>query len=540
MYRLLNKMPQLKVAIVGAGVSGLRCADVLTRAGAHVTIFEARDRIGGRVHQVDNGGYLVDTGSNWIHGMEGNPIAKLAERTNTDLMEPPERGESVFSTEGKPLENGKFLTEEFWNQVVRAFQYSDENSAKIDPSVSLLDRLKEQWSTQHSPELQHDLVETSRMWGQFVGSIIETQSLKFFWLEDGMDSGNAFVAGTYKTILEAISKPALARADIHLQSEVIGIAYRAADDKEAKIVVKGSGSHSREEFDEVVVTCPLGWLKRNITTVFDPPLPQRLLQAIDNIGYGALEKLYVTFPKAFWLKDGDLDSYTCFTNFHNPTGYHPIITADNITTTSWHQSCVSLAHLPGKSAHPTMLFYMTGDAGACLNAKLKDLEIHGKEYNDVLQAFAEPFYSRLPNYSASKPECRPTSFYQTVWQTDRHAGYGSYSTFRTGLKEGDKDIEVMRNAGGLSDSGKGLWFAGEHTAPFVALGTTTGAFWSGEAVARRIAEQYHLEVVDDELSDTSADVSVEAGGVKENGSDEVGQKRVNVGNNMNGPLHSKS
>ena len=28
----------------------------------------------------------------------------------------------------------------------------------------------------------------------------------------------------------------------------------------------------------------------------------------------------------------------------------------------------------------------------------------------------------------------------------------------------------------------GLWFAGEHVAPFVALGTTTGAWWSGEAV----------------------------------------------------------
>lgn len=28
--------------------------------------------------------------------------------------------------------------------------------------------------------------------------------------------------------------------------------------------------------------------------------------------------------------------------------------------------------------------------------------------------------------------------------------------------------------------------AGEHTAPFVALGTVTGAYWSGEGVARRI------------------------------------------------------
>ena len=37
------------VAVIGAGFSGLRCADILIQNGARVTIFEARDRIGGRV-----------------------------------------------------------------------------------------------------------------------------------------------------------------------------------------------------------------------------------------------------------------------------------------------------------------------------------------------------------------------------------------------------------------------------------------------------------------------------------------------------------
>lgn len=37
---------------------------------------------------------------------------------------------------------------------------------------------------------------------------------------------------------------------------------------------------------------------------------------------------------------------------------------------------------------------------------------------------------------------------------------------------------------------RGLWFAGEHVAPFVALGTVTGAWWSGEAVAGRIVAAY--------------------------------------------------
>jgi phytoene dehydrogenase-like protein len=38
-----------RVGIIGAGISGLRCADLLIQNGAQVTILEARDRIGGRV-----------------------------------------------------------------------------------------------------------------------------------------------------------------------------------------------------------------------------------------------------------------------------------------------------------------------------------------------------------------------------------------------------------------------------------------------------------------------------------------------------------
>ena len=37
------------VGIIGAGVSGLRCASVLIEQGFDVTVIEARDRIGGRV-----------------------------------------------------------------------------------------------------------------------------------------------------------------------------------------------------------------------------------------------------------------------------------------------------------------------------------------------------------------------------------------------------------------------------------------------------------------------------------------------------------
>lgn len=42
-----------RIAIVGAGISGLRAAQLLFEKGyTNLTVFEARDRIGGRIHSV--------------------------------------------------------------------------------------------------------------------------------------------------------------------------------------------------------------------------------------------------------------------------------------------------------------------------------------------------------------------------------------------------------------------------------------------------------------------------------------------------------
>lgn len=108
------------------------------------------------------------------------------------------------------------------------------------------------------------------------------------------------------------------------------------------------------------------------------------------------------------------------------------------------------------------------------------------ERTAFLTDFFQPYYSLLPNYSAESSDCQPLGFLATEWLNDEFAGNGSYSNFQVGLENGDKDIEIMRE--GLPD--QGIWFAGEHTAPFVAVGTATGAYWSGEMVGKRIIEAY--------------------------------------------------
>lgn len=109
-----------------------------------------------------------------------------------------------------------------------------------------------------------------------------------------------------------------------------------------------------------------------------------------------------------------------------------------------------------------------------------------KEKEDYIFAYFKPYYSRLPFYSESSPNCQPTGFLATDWLHDDLAGNGSYINFHVGLEQGDRDVEIMRE--GAPDHG--LWIAGEHTAPFVALGTATGAYESGEAVGKRITQLY--------------------------------------------------
>lgn len=222
----------------------------------------------------------------------------LAKETGTEIHGWSER-QAAFDDGGRmvPENDVAETAETFWSIVSDAFKHSNEHSATIPSSKSLMDFVIDEslkrYNDASPAEARHKrdmLVREAEMWGGFVGGPTRRQSLKFFWLEECIDGENAFVASTYQKVLQRIAAPALSGAEMRLDTRVTAIRnMTGVDDVEGNVQIEMTGGTSAV-FDEVVVTVPLGYLQRN-KDLFSPALPVRLNEAISDVGYGTLDKV---------------------------------------------------------------------------------------------------------------------------------------------------------------------------------------------------------------------------------------------------------
>jgi monoamine oxidase len=70
---------EAEVLVLGAGMAGLTAARVLTQRGLRVTVLEARERVGGRIHSVLSHGSVVELGAEFVHGRPEELWALVAE-----------------------------------------------------------------------------------------------------------------------------------------------------------------------------------------------------------------------------------------------------------------------------------------------------------------------------------------------------------------------------------------------------------------------------------------------------------------------------
>lgn len=125
---------QLDVAVIGAGLAGLRAATDLVAAGRDVVVFEARDRVGGRVwsHRFPNGQWC-ERGAEFIDANHVEVLA-LASSLGLDLLDATmgdDDGRRLLDVGGRPAPftlHHSLQTELAWWHQARA-----RLAARVDP-----------------------------------------------------------------------------------------------------------------------------------------------------------------------------------------------------------------------------------------------------------------------------------------------------------------------------------------------------------------------------------------------------------------------
>lgn len=426
------KSSKANILIIGAGIAGLAAARQLKSSGFQVTVLEARNRIGGRIYTDRTLGLPIDLGASWIHGINKNPIGKLAadfkitiEKTNYDNIQ-------VYGSNGKLINEQEI--ESSYSLYQKIIKQAKVMADKLDRDISVAEAIKRILSKENIALQQQN----NLRWQLNSNIVVETgtdlENLSIWeWDEDEAFEGNdyLFPAG-YDQIIQNLAKG----INVKLQQKVSAIEYG----NKGVLVKTDRGNF---QADAAIITLPLGVLKSgNIT--FSPPLPQNKRVAIDRLNMGVLNKVVLKFPRVFWQQNYDMLGYVSgqpkdFSEFLNWRHYTPA----------------------------PVLIALTGGSFARSLESISETEVGER----VMKLLRKLYGNSVPN---------PESVLRTKWGADPFA-FGSYSTVPVGSKGNDRPILA-------APIGQRLFFAGEATSREYPS-TVHGAFLSGIREADRITKE---------------------------------------------------
>eukprot|EP00123_Amoebidium_parasiticum_P000767 comp11669_c0_seq1/m.6190 comp11669_c0_seq1/g.6190 ORF comp11669_c0_seq1/g.6190 comp11669_c0_seq1/m.6190 type:complete len:463 (-) comp11669_c0_seq1:283-1671(-) len=438
------------VIIVGSGMAGLNAARTLTKAGKSVIVLEARDRTGGRVWtDKKTFGFPVDLGASWIHGSNPkNPITKEATAGDFATALTDWDSDTMYYSNGDEASATDSDKAETLYEQALAYSKTVESSRKKKglPDVALSTAFDEFIKTKKITGKDLTLLKwaiDSNIQHEYGA---DTSALSLYnWDSDEEYEGEEVVfKDGYEQIPNKILKEANAtgKLKVFLSHIVKKVDYATAD----KAVVTCSNGKSFTG-KRVIVTVPLGVLKNPTASTgitFTPALPKDTTNAINALGMGLLNKIYVAFPTSFW------DNTDVFSLVSSTVGQFT--------------EGVNLKKVLGKNG---LLFFQAGAYGIAGEAKTDDQLV-----GELMTILRNIYGDKIPN---------PSAKLVTRWSRDPYT-LGSYSYLKVGASP--KHRAALAN--GVSST---LWFAGEACNTDYPS-TITGAFVSGGDAAAEVLDSF--------------------------------------------------
>lgn len=428
------------VIIVGCGSAGIAAALELQQCQPvpNFLILEARDRVGGRVH-TDTHTFTtkepIDVGARWIHHYRPeNPLSvhhtpSEKDIIDSDFFETIDTG--FFDHDGTALsrdvlDEAKQIVEELCTSVK---QYPVEKE-----DVSMLDVFRDKYQAITNEQMRR-LVDMNLAYIEhYEASNVDQLSAKSYLKSDyDVETCDLTIPIGLGSFIEQIVERN--RLPVQLNTAVTRI--QIPDDKNELIdLTTQDNRHYSSKY--VLITIPLGCLKAR-SIEFIPSLPDWKQQAIDRMGFGLLNKIYLQFPWTFWDEKCDnifiassrFRFYLCFPHDH------------------------------------ILNLFVCGHVARTLES-LADEEIV-----EQILASLQPVYPQMP---------KPTKWLITRWGTDPFA-YGSYSNFTIGASYETVELLARKCYDGR------IFWAGEHANYGGTLGCVDSAFESGHREAKRIHRQ---------------------------------------------------
>ena len=446
--------PAPRVIVVGAGIAGLAAAQQLKSYGFDVTVLEARDRVGGRMWSSSNAtGTTLDFGANWIHGYQPEFEALVANMSfvqqNTDFT-----AMRFYSSRNRSTD----ITETMRNELMGIVGAAASDTAASYPDVtvqSMIDRLWWSGAFQgYSRELV-DFFTTAAFDTEYAASASNIPARAFLQFggpapedtpaseppPEPAEKHNTALPQGFNQVTDRLKMG----LDIELNAVVNNIEYPA----DQSLVTVTTVSGAQYVANHVIVTVPIGVLKAGSIT-FAPPLPAEKIGAIQRIGSGVLNKVFLEFrpEDQFWPSGPDAPDV-----IGTGTAYRGAFSV-------W----INMQKITGK---PILMAWTSGEASRFIERWDNETT-----KNAALQRLRDTFPQRVPE---------PINVTVTRWSQDPFAR-GSYSTFDVNTQLGDRSLL------GQPVDNKVL-FAGEATMD-LAFAQVTGAYASGIREAERVKALY--------------------------------------------------